>query len=225
MVSILKWQNVVGPPLIEGRGVFVVFWSFCIGFYSILCCSRRAYGPFFKLFFSHFSFFFVQQPLAEPSLQEDTWSGFFFLPLPQKFSFLPKGALTAESKNQICYSQRISSLTYQVADNRFRRWKRGMEVRSQIVESPLRKRMSSAKSFCEAREKGRHWNPSHRQNLGFEMKTWLGRKYPVSIRKNKHRINDPTLDKLIFQFVFRQSVLPLNPQGFMSQLRRLLKSN
>ena len=57
-----------------------------------------------------------------------------------------------------------------------------------------------------------------------EMKTWLG-KYPVSIKKNKHRIKDPTLDKLIFQFVFRQSVLPLNPQGFMSQLRRLLKSN
>ena len=58
-----------------------------------------------------------------------------------------------------------------------------------------------------------------------EMKTWLGRKYPVSIGKNKHRIKDPTLGKLIFQFVFRQSVLPLNPQGFMSQLRRLLKSN
>ena len=121
----------------------------------------------FQAFFLPFLFFFVQQPLAEPSLQEDTWS-VFFLPLPQKFSFLPKGALTAESKNQICYSQRISSLTYQVADNRFRRWKRGMEVRSQIVESPLRKRMSSAKSFREAREKGRHWNPSHRQNLAWD---------------------------------------------------------
>ena len=48
---------VVGPPLIEGCGVFLVFWSLCIGFYSILCCSRRAYGPFFKLLFSYFLFF------------------------------------------------------------------------------------------------------------------------------------------------------------------------
>ena len=51
--------SVVGPPLIEGRGVFVVFWSLCIGFYSISCFSRRAYGPFFKLFFSHFGFFYA----------------------------------------------------------------------------------------------------------------------------------------------------------------------
>ena len=92
MVSILKWQNVVGPPLIEGRGVFVVFWSFCIGFYSILCCSRRAYSPFFKLFSPISLFFFVQQPLAEPSLQEDTWSGFFFTPSTKVF-FSSQGSL------------------------------------------------------------------------------------------------------------------------------------
>ena len=156
-------MTVVGPPLIEGRCVFLVFWSLVLVF-TAFCVVLAVPMVRFSSFFSPISFFFVQQPLAEPSLQEDTWS-VFFLPLPQKFSFLPKGALTAESKNQICYSQRISSLTYQVADNRFRRWKRGMEVRSQIVESPLRKRMSSAKSFREAREKGRHWNPSHRQNL------------------------------------------------------------
>ena len=53
------WIDTVdGPPLIEGRGVLVVFWSLCICFYSISCCSRRAYGPFFKFFFSHFCFFF-----------------------------------------------------------------------------------------------------------------------------------------------------------------------
>ena len=53
------WMDTVdGPPLIEGRGVFVVFWSLCIGFYSISCCSRRAYGPFFK-FFSPISVFFL----------------------------------------------------------------------------------------------------------------------------------------------------------------------
>ena len=57
--SNMRFVLVVGPPLIEGRGVFVVFWSLCIVFYSILCCSRRAYGPFFKFFSSHFSFFCV----------------------------------------------------------------------------------------------------------------------------------------------------------------------
>ena len=55
--SNMRFVLVVGPPLIEGRGVFVVFWSLCIVFYSILCCSRRAYGPFFKLFFLPFLVF------------------------------------------------------------------------------------------------------------------------------------------------------------------------
>jgi hypothetical protein len=119
----------------------------------------------FQVFFLPF-LFFVQQPLAEPSLQEDTWSG-FFTPSTKVF-FSSQGSLNCWVKNKICYSQRNSSLTYQVADNRFRRRKRGMEVRSQIAESPLRKRMSSAKSFREAREKGRHWNPSHRQNLAWD---------------------------------------------------------
>ena len=44
---------VVGPRLIDGRGVFVVFRSFCPSFYSILCCCRRASGPssnFFLIF-------------------------------------------------------------------------------------------------------------------------------------------------------------------------------
>ena len=59
---------VVGPPLIEGRGVFVVFWSLCIGFYSISCFSRRAYGPFFNLFFSHFSVFLLRSELSSQSL-------------------------------------------------------------------------------------------------------------------------------------------------------------
>ena len=53
----MECSCVVGPPFIEGRGVFLVFWSLCNGFYSILCCSRRAYGPFFKFFFSYFLFF------------------------------------------------------------------------------------------------------------------------------------------------------------------------
>ena len=43
---------VVGPPPANGRNVFVVFLSFCTGFYSILSLSRCAYGPFFKLVFS-----------------------------------------------------------------------------------------------------------------------------------------------------------------------------
>ena len=46
----------VGPPPTNGRGVFVVFLSFCICFCSILSVSRCAYGPFFYLVFS---FFFV----------------------------------------------------------------------------------------------------------------------------------------------------------------------
>ena len=38
-------------------------WRFCVFLVSLywflqhLCCSRRAYGPFFKFVFSHFSFF------------------------------------------------------------------------------------------------------------------------------------------------------------------------
>ena len=58
---------VVGPPLIEGRGVFVVFWSLCIGFYSIWCFSRRAYGPLFILFLSHFSVFLLRSELSSQS--------------------------------------------------------------------------------------------------------------------------------------------------------------
>ena len=60
---------VVGPRLTNARGVFVEFWSFCIGFYITLCVSRRAYGScflFYRLFvlFNHssaciFTVFFV----------------------------------------------------------------------------------------------------------------------------------------------------------------------
>ena len=64
--------SVVGPPLIEGRGVFVVFWSLCIGFYSISCFSRRAYGPFFNFFFSPISVFFLLR--CELSSQNGTRS-------------------------------------------------------------------------------------------------------------------------------------------------------
>ena len=49
---------VVGPPPTNGRGVFVVFLSFCIGFYSILSVSRCATGPFFYLVFSFVVFFY-----------------------------------------------------------------------------------------------------------------------------------------------------------------------
>ena len=51
--------RVVGPRLIDGRGVLVVFRSFCRGFYSIFCRCRRASGPFFNLVFLLFRFFFV----------------------------------------------------------------------------------------------------------------------------------------------------------------------
>ena len=50
---------VVGPRLIDGRGVLVVFRSFCRGFYSIFCRCRRASGPFFNIVFLLFRFFFV----------------------------------------------------------------------------------------------------------------------------------------------------------------------
>jgi hypothetical protein len=52
LISQTKWLLVVGPPPTNGRGVFVVFLSFCIGFYSILSVSRCANGPFFYLVFS-----------------------------------------------------------------------------------------------------------------------------------------------------------------------------
>ena len=67
MCTVLTCARVVGPPLIEGRGVFVVFWSFCIGFYSISRVCRRAYGPFFNLFFSHFSVFLLRSELSSQS--------------------------------------------------------------------------------------------------------------------------------------------------------------
>ena len=51
--------GVVGPRLIDGRGVLVVFKSFCRGFYNIFCRCRRASGPFFNLVFLLFRFFFV----------------------------------------------------------------------------------------------------------------------------------------------------------------------
>ena len=46
------------PPT-NGRGVFVVFLSFCIGFYSILSVSRCAPGSFFYLVFSFFGVFLM----------------------------------------------------------------------------------------------------------------------------------------------------------------------
>ena len=52
--------SVVGPPPTNGRGVFVVFLSFCMCFYSILSVSRCATGPFFYLVFSFLVFLFVE---------------------------------------------------------------------------------------------------------------------------------------------------------------------
>ena len=49
---------VVGTRLIDGRGVLVIFRSFCRGFYSIFCRCRRASGRFFNLFFLLFRCFF-----------------------------------------------------------------------------------------------------------------------------------------------------------------------
>ena len=54
----LTHDQVVGPPPTNGRGVFVVFLSFCIGFYSILSVSCCATGPFFYLVFSFVVFFY-----------------------------------------------------------------------------------------------------------------------------------------------------------------------
>ena len=55
----LTHDQVVGPPPTNGRGVLVVFLSFCIGFYSILSVSRCATGPFFYLVFSFLVFFLI----------------------------------------------------------------------------------------------------------------------------------------------------------------------
>ena len=49
---------VVGTRLIDGRGVLVIFRSFCRGFYSIFCRCRPASGRFFNLVFLLFRCFF-----------------------------------------------------------------------------------------------------------------------------------------------------------------------
>ena len=59
LISQTKWLLVAGPPPTNGRGVFVVFLSFCIGFYSMLSVSRFANGPFFYLVFSLLVFFLL----------------------------------------------------------------------------------------------------------------------------------------------------------------------
>ena len=46
--------SVVGPPPTNGRGVFVNFWSFCVGIYSVLSVCRCASGSFFYFYFSLF---------------------------------------------------------------------------------------------------------------------------------------------------------------------------
>ena len=154
----------------------------------------------------------VQQPLGPVSV---------FKPIPQRFSF-PKGTLTAESKRR-CATHNWNLLQH-------------IRFRTMVFANGNTAWRAAAKSLKIPFESVSHQHkvfvkPGKKVDIGtqvidrtwLEMKTWLGRKYPVSIRKNTRRIRDPTLDKLIYQFVFRQSVLPLKPQGFMSQLRRLLK--
>ena len=138
-------------------------------------CLWSVFQVFFLLFF------FVQQPLAEPSLQEDTWSG-FFTPSTKVF-FSSQGSLNCWVKNKICYSQRNSSLTYQVADNRFRRGNVAWRSAAKSLNLPFESVCHQQKVFVK---------PGKKVDIGtqvidrtwLEMKTWLGRKYPVSIRKN-----------------------------------------
>ena len=56
------------------------------------------------------------------------------------------------------------------------------------------------------------------------LKTFLGNKYPVWIIKDGHHCLDPALDKLIFQWLWRQHVLPQKPANFLKALATLLKS-
>ena len=58
-----------------------------------------------------------------------------------------------------------------------------------------------------------------------ELKRFLGNTFPVSVKVDGHRVADPTLSDLVFQFVYRQSLMPSTPNEFYTALKRLLKAS
>ena len=58
-----------------------------------------------------------------------------------------------------------------------------------------------------------------------ELKRSLGNTFPVSVKVDGHRVADPTLSDLVFQFVYRQSLMPSTPNEFYTALKRLLKAS
>jgi hypothetical protein len=57
-----------------------------------------------------------------------------------------------------------------------------------------------------------------------ELRRFLVDKFPVSLKVAGHRRVEPFLADLVFQFVYRQSVMPATPNEFYSALKRLLKA-
>ena len=56
-----------------------------------------------------------------------------------------------------------------------------------------------------------------------ELKGFLGNKFPVSLKVAGHRMVDPAISDLVFEFVYLQSVMSATPNEFYS-LKRLLKA-